>query len=128
MSILPVLVVNDDPTLSEVITAVAKERGYKYQLAKTAVDALHLASLYDFSLAFIDLHLPDMDGSEFYEKLMEKESHYTLPIVSFIDGLDANEVRTVSELVARGQLTLLSKPPQKEWLRNLFARYAAIEA
>ena len=128
MNNLPVLIVNDDPALLDAVAAVAKEGGYKHYTASKASDALHLASLYDFSLAFIDLHLPDMDGAEFYRKLMEKESHYTLPLVTFLDGLDSEEVKTINELVVEGQLTLLSKPPKKEWLLNLFQRYAATEA
>lgn len=127
MKRLPVLIVNDDRSLAETISAAAKEGGYKHYVATTAADALHLASLYDFSLAFIDLQLPDMGGADFYRKLLEKESHYTLAVVSFLDGLDAHEVQAVNELVAQGQLTLLSKPPRKEWLQDLFSRYAAPE-
>ena len=128
MSKLPILIVNDDPTLLNAVAEAAKEGDYRHYTASTAADALHLASLYDFSLAFIDLHLPDMSGVEFYRKLMEKEAHYTLPLVSFLDGLDADEVKTIDELVTQGQLTLLSKPPKKEWLLNLFERYAATDS
>lgn len=124
---LPVLIVNDDPAILDALVAIAKEGRYHHYAVRTAADALHLASLYDFSLAFIDLHLADMKGPEFYRKLMEKESHSTLPVVSFLDGFDADEVQTVNELVAQGQLTLLSKPPKKEWISDLLARYSAPE-
>lgn len=124
MSKSPVLLVNDDPELLGALVKACEEANVDFQKASTATDALHIASLYDFSLAFVDLHLPDMSGEDFYAKLLEKEAHYTLPLVTFIDGLDSHEVQALNAIASLGQITLLSKPPKAEWISKLIQRHA----
>jgi len=128
MQKLPVLIVNDDPAILDAVVEVAKEGNFHHYATRTGAEALHLASLYDFSLAFIDLDLIDIDGPVFYEKLMERESHYTLPLVAFFDSQDSFEVKAINQLVTQGQLTLFSKPPKKELLQNLFERYVSSDS
>ena len=82
-----------------------------------------MASGYDFPLAILDLKLGDMDGDELYKQLLEKESHYVLPVVALVDGLDGAEVEVLNRLLPQGQVTLLSKPLKKEWLVDLAKRY-----
>jgi len=84
---------------------------------------LTLADGYDFSLVILDLKLGDMDGDVLYEKLLKKEEHYVLPVVALIDGLDGEEVEVLNKLTPQGAVTLLSKPPKKEWLEDLFQKH-----
>lgn len=119
----PILVVNDDSTLLVEITNILKEGNYSHIAASSGEQALTLASGYDFSLLILDLKLGDMDGDDLYQKIIERESHYTLPVVALIDTLDGDEVTILNRLLPKGQVTLLSKPLKKEWLEDLFARY-----
>ncbi|BDS07040.1 hypothetical protein NT6N_20800 [Oceaniferula spumae] len=119
----PILVVNNDSSLLAEMTTVLRDGGYFHLAASSGEQALTMASGYDFSLVILDLKLADMDGDELYEKLLKSESHYTLPVVALVDSLDAEEVEVVNRLLPQGQVTLLSKPPKKEWLDDLFARY-----
>jgi len=122
---LPVLIVNDDENIHDSIVKIANDGGYNFRNAKTGKDALWEASRYDFSLAIIDLDLPDMTGDEFYDQLQEKESHYNLPIVTFIDSLDSKEVTALNKLLPKGPITILSKPIDQDQLTALFERYAS---
>ena len=78
--------------------------------ASSGEQALTMASGYDFQLAILDLTLSDMSGDELYSKLIDIESHYTLPVVALIDTLDGEEVAVLNRLVTKGAVTLLPKP------------------
>ncbi len=119
----PILVVNDDSRLLAEITTILKDGGYYHIAASSGEQALTMASGYDFKLAILDLKLADMDGDELYEKLLEKEAHYTFPVVALVDTLDGEEVEVVNRLLPQGTVTLLSKPLKREWLDELFSRY-----
>ena len=119
----PILVINDDNALLTEMTDILREGNYHHIAASSASQALTMASGYDFSLAVLDLKLPDMDGDELYDKLLKSESHYTLPVVALVDSLDGEEVKIVNRLLPKGTVTLISKPLNREWLADLFARY-----
>lgn len=118
-----ILIVNDDPSITTQITDLLDERKASYVTASTGKEGLSLANLYDFSLAFIDLDLADMPAERFYEELLKKEAHYTLPIASFIDSLDSKEVTTLNKIIPLGQISLLSKPTKTEWLSTLLDKH-----
>jgi CheY-like chemotaxis protein len=119
----PILVINNDSAILTQITTLLQKKGYAHIAASSGKQALSVAAGYDFALAILDLKLSDMDGDELYQKLLDAESHYTLPIVALIDSFDAEEVAVVNRLLPRGQVTLLSKPLKEEWLLDLFERY-----
>lgn len=115
----PILVVNDDADILIEITKFLKEKNYFHIAASSASQALTLASGYDFQLAILDLKLADMDGDELYSKLIDKESHYTLPVVALIDSLDSEEVTVLNRFVTKGIVTLLPKPLDTEKLEEV---------
>jgi len=106
----PILVVNNDTTILSNITNFLREGDYFHIAASSGEQALTMASGYDFQLAILDLTLSDMGGDELYSKLIDIESHYTLPVVALIDTLDGEEVAVLNRLVTKGTVTLLSKP------------------
>lgn len=119
----PILVINDDSAILGEMLTILREGKFHHIGASSASQALTLASGYDFSLAVLDLKLPDMDGDELYEKLLKSEEHYHLPIVALVDTLDGDEVKVVNHLLPKGTVTLLSKPIDRERLEDLFTRY-----
>ncbi|MFT6863400.1 MAG: CheY-like chemotaxis protein [Akkermansiaceae bacterium] len=119
----PILVINDDNSILAEMVHVLREGNYHHIAASSANQALTMATGYDFSLAVLDLKLPDMEGDELYEKLLKCEAHYHLPIVALVDTMDPDEVKVVNRLLPKGTVTLLSKPFKREWLEDLFARY-----
>lgn len=119
----PILVINDDSSLLSEMITILREGDFHHIAASSAKQALTPASGYDFSLAVLDIKLPDMDGNELYEKLLKSEEHYHLPIVALVDSLDGDEVKVVNRLLPKGTVTLLSKPIDRERLEDLFTRY-----
>lgn len=119
----PILVINDDSKILAEMTSLLKKSGIFHIAASSGEQALTLASGYDFALIVLDLKLADMDGDELYGKLLDSESHYAVPVVALVDGLDGEEVKVVNRLMPRGIVTLLSKPVKTEWLEELFSKY-----
>ena len=119
----PILVVNDDMTVLSGITTYLKENNYYHIAASSGEQALTMASGYDFQLAILDLKLGDMDGDELYDKLIQAESHYTLPVLALIDSLDGEEVAVLNRLVTKGTVTLLPKPLDMERFASVLEQY-----
>jgi two-component system response regulator RegX3 len=59
-----VLVVEDEPSISEPVSRVLVREGFEPTVAATAADALRLAELVDPDLVLLDLMLPDADGRD----------------------------------------------------------------
>lgn len=106
----PVLVINDDPEILSTIVSFLKKENYFHLAASNASQALTMASGYDFELVILDLKLPDMDGDELYDKLIECESHYELSVLALLDTLDGDEVKVLNKLTTKGRVTLFPKP------------------
>ncbi|MBK1791242.1 response regulator [Persicirhabdus sediminis] len=119
----PILVVNDDASILSSITQFLKEGGYFHIAASSGEQALTMASGYDFQLAILDLKLADMDGDDLYSKLIDVESHYTLPVVALIDSFDGAEVAVLNRLVTKGMVTLLPKPLDFARLQEVMSQF-----
>lgn len=57
-----ILVVEDEPTLSEQLNVALQEQGYVVHLANNGEDALHFGKEEPFDAAILDLGLPKLDG------------------------------------------------------------------
>ncbi|MEX2195163.1 MAG: response regulator transcription factor [Thermoleophilaceae bacterium] len=68
-----VLVVDDEPTISEVVSRYLERAGYSTRVAATGADALRLAGVRRPDLVVLDLMLPGMDGLEVMRRLRESE-------------------------------------------------------
>ena len=78
-----ILVVDDDPAISRLLTVALKAEGYKTIPCIHPLEALAASDQNIFDLAFIDINLPDMSGLELATKLKHHES---LRDVVFITG------------------------------------------
>lgn len=64
-----VLVVEDEPSISDSITYVVKSEGLKPILCASAEEALRIISSESFVLAILDVGLPDMSGFELFREI-----------------------------------------------------------
>lgn len=113
-----ILVVEDDKSVSNLISTTLTINDYKYDLAKTGKEALLLLTSNKYDIVFIDLGLPDIDGIEIIKKYREFS---TTPIIVIsarsndedkIEALDAGaddfltKPFNVDELLARVRSTM----------------------
>jgi DNA-binding response OmpR family regulator len=63
------LVIEDDPTIGEVLTSSLRAQGYEVVREDTGQGGLAAAATTDFDLVLLDLGLPDLDGVEVCRRL-----------------------------------------------------------
>jgi DNA-binding response OmpR family regulator len=77
-----VLVVEDDPDLSEELTYLIQRRGYTVATAEHGADALdQLEALDRPCIIVLDLMMPVMDGFELRAELLRNDAWSSIPIV-----------------------------------------------
>lgn len=110
-----VLVVDDEPTITEIVGRYMERAGYETYEAADGPEAVRLAELHRPDLVVLDLMLPGFDGFEVMRRLHERPGARTAVImltargeesdrlVGFRDGADDYVVKPFSpaELVAR---------------------------
>jgi two-component system KDP operon response regulator KdpE len=88
-----VLVVEDDPSMAEIVATALRARGYDVDIASTGEQALSKVSLNEVDLVILDLGLPDIDGAEVCLRLRR---WFRNPIV--VLSADGDEERKVAAL------------------------------
>lgn len=90
-----ILVVEDDPAISNLIRTTLETQEYQYHNVQTGADALMEVVSYNPDVVILDLGLPDMDGVEIIKKI---RGWSTMPIIVVsartedqdkVDALDA---------------------------------------
>jgi two-component system OmpR family response regulator len=120
-----VLVVDDESTLSELLSMALRLEGWEVQTAGDGFAAVRVARTFHPDAVVLDVMLPDMDGLEVLRKL--RADRQTLPVL-FLTAKDAVEDR-IAGLTAGGD-DYVTKPFSLEEvvarLRGLLRRTNAI--
>ena len=104
----PCLIVDDEPDMCWAIERILQRAGCVCQTALNAKDALALAGLQTFRVAFLDAKLPDVDGLDLARRLRASNPRLTIVIVSGYLGAVAP---IVAEAQASGLIAaFVSKP------------------
>lgn len=93
-----ILVVDDDPSLLEVLSLVLSSEGYRVTTAKNGAEALQQIEQVQPALVLLDMRMPVLNGWEFAARLHERG--ITLPIVVMTAAQDAH--RWAEEIGATG--------------------------
>jgi two-component system, OmpR family, response regulator ResD len=123
-----VLVVDDEPTITEIVSRYLQRAGYATRVAADGPDAIRIAGEQRPDLVVLDLMLPGMDGLEVMRRLRERErvsvilltakGEHTDRITGLRQGADDYVVKPFSpaELVARVDAVLrrMADSPQLE--------------
>jgi two-component system KDP operon response regulator KdpE len=112
----PLLVVEDDAPLRQVVVLLMREQGYDVVECGTGAEALRLVEETRPSLVLLDLGLPDMDGVDVAGKLREFSK---VPIL--VLSIRADE-ESIEAALDRGANDYVTKPFRE---RELFARLRA---
>ena len=109
-----ILIVEDEPSLSEQLRSSLTQAGYAVDLAPDGLEGQYLATEYPYDLAIVDLGLPKLTGVELIASLRERQ--IVLPILILtarshwrdkVEGLEAGaddyltKPFQMEELVAR---------------------------
>jgi DNA-binding response OmpR family regulator len=100
-----ILIVEDDPSLRDVVTEALLDDGYRVTSANNGATALELARELRPDLVILDLMMPQMNGEEFCAKVRRMEGLADLPIIV------VSAARGTEEVGARlGAAAALKKP------------------
>ena len=76
-----VLIVDDDPTLLDMVQTFLTDEGYKTSTCKNGTEALERIASGGLDLVILDLKLPDVDGYEICKKVRQDPDTEDLPII-----------------------------------------------
>ena len=113
---LRILLVEDDPTVAEVIASLLRARGHDVVHAAHGLAALAQTNAHAFDIALLDLDLPGLDGLALARQL--RAQAFTAPLVAVTARADAD-----AETLARaaGFDGFLRKPVTGEMLAEAIA-------
>ncbi len=130
-----ILIVEDDPSIRNLMSMTLKAHDYKFLMSATGQDALMQAASHNPDIILLDLGLPDIDGGEVIARI---RSWSTVPIIVIsarsededkIKALDAGaddyltKPFSVEELLARmrvAQRRLLAGQPDAQKNKSVF--------
>jgi two-component system response regulator FixJ len=104
-----VFVIDDDASIRESVTALARLKGLKAEAFATAEDFLAQYDAKRKGCLVVDVRMPGMSGLELLEKLKSRGS--LLPAVVITGFAD---VPTAVRAMQEGAMTLLEKPTQQD--------------
>jgi DNA-binding response OmpR family regulator len=87
-----VLVVDDEPTIAEVVARYLERAGYRARIAADGVSAIEAAARHHPDLVVLDLMLPGIDGLEVMRRLRERSHDRTAVILLTAKGEEADRV------------------------------------
>jgi signal transduction histidine kinase/CheY-like chemotaxis protein len=114
-----ILVVEDEPTVAQLIADVLSEEGHFVDTVLDSRDGLDLARTHAYDLIICDLRMPHLDGRDFYRQLTTEESPLERKLI-FVTG-DTVAPRTIDFLQKCG-LPYVAKPFLVEELKSAVAR------
>lgn len=113
-----ILVVEDDPDISQLISEILKMQGYSFFCARNGMEALHLLERNSFDLILMDIHMPVLNGLEATQIIRdrERENGHRTPIIAVTS-------HSRHECLSVGMDAYLPKPVSFNNLLNTVARY-----
>ncbi|HWK15936.1 MAG TPA: response regulator transcription factor [Solirubrobacteraceae bacterium] len=87
-----VLVVDDEPTIAEVVARYLERAGYRTRVAADGVQALEAAALQRPDLVVLDLMLPGIDGLEVMRRLRDQDRERIAVILLTAKGEESDRV------------------------------------
>ncbi|MCP4726923.1 MAG: response regulator [bacterium] len=111
-----ILIVDDEPILTELFKMVLIREGYDTDTADSGLTALEMLKVKDYSVIILDVSMPQIDG---YETLRRMKKFYTeidkdLPAVIMITGYDVEDI--LDKCKKLGAFATLHKPLGNEVL------------
>jgi CheY-like chemotaxis protein len=77
----PVLVVEDDPVMRDVLQRRLEKEGWKVIEAENGRVALERMAERRPDLILLDLMMPEMDGFQFLEEIRKREEWHSIPVI-----------------------------------------------
>lgn len=118
------MILDDEASIRSLMHRVLQSMGHETIEAEDGEAALKQCEKRDIDLYFVDIHLPNISGLQFLEKIKEKDPN---AIVIMMTGYPSAE--TIMETIEDDGYTYITKPLDLDHIRDLVQRgLAAREA
>lgn len=112
-----ILVVDDDPSVAEVIAEAIRSRGHEALVALDGTEALDILESTAVEGVFLDLVMPGLGGLAVLTRIRAR--HATLPVVILSGHADEDQAR---EALALGAADVIKKPAALAHLTEALSR------
>lgn len=116
---LDILVIDDDPLVREIISVALRDEGHQVVAVESAEHGLEQLPYYTFEVAFLDHHLPGMEGLVLGEYLRANNPRMQIALVT-----GAADER-LKRLASSKGLIVVEKPFEVEQLLDIVEQYQA---
>ncbi len=105
-----VLVVDDEPSICDIVRKILEPKGYKVRVARHGVDALKVLDSEAVNCVIADLVMPTMDGITLAMKLHENFPDLPTVLISGQVDVKAASIQALAPLLNSDTSCLLKKP------------------
>jgi DNA-binding NtrC family response regulator len=120
-----ILVVAEDESIADELSAELTEQGYRVTVTASPHDALELVEQIRFDLIFLDVNLPAMNGLELYLAIKEITPS---SVAIMITGMEKEFEELAREAVKRNAYTIVRKPLDIDYVLGMLARFTGKRA
>lgn len=117
-----ILMVDDEYVARKVLSSLLDRMGYPHDVAVNGQDAIDKISRKEYSLVFMDIQMPLMDGWEAAKRILSRQSEQRPKIVALTSHARMKD-KEMSESV--GMDLFLTKPIRIQDLKNALEKFAA---
>ena len=100
-----ILVIDDEPVIGELLSASLGMCGYRVTTTTSSREGLELVAARRFDLIFLDLVMPELDGSEVFRRIREMDRDTTVAIVTAY-----SDSELMKKAMEYGPFLVISKP------------------
>ena len=111
-----ILIVEDEPDLAELLSRVLQRVGHHTAVVHSGNEALATLAEHDYDVILSDLHMPDLNGPDFYRELEVSHPHL-LERTAFITGDTLGDV--AGRFLLEAKRPYLEKPVYPDEVRRL---------
>lgn len=102
---LRILVVDDEPVVGLLFNETLEKYGYQVTAILSSSEALKLLTTQKFDLIFLDLVMPEIDGSELFRQIRQMDSQVPVAIIT---GYPDSEL--MAKAMQHGPFIVMKKP------------------
>lgn len=111
-----ILLIDDEPLIVMLFKTLLEAKGYTLSIAMTGTDGLKMAKEILPGLIILDYQLPDMNGTEVYNKLKKSASTKHIPVILCTADLYQEEIGRLKQSGCK----VFEKPLRtKEFLKEI---------
>ncbi len=107
-----IMVVDDAVTMRDMIKGIMEHENFEVMTAEDGVHALQMAKNQHFDMAIVDVHMPNMNGISFVDKVRRMSKYEDTPILMLTTETSEYRKKKARELGANGWLTKPFDPPR----------------